>query len=109
MNEGTEARFLRLVEVLQRDGCAIFARLLNASSFRLLIDEFSSIINRSISHAFLHSFAHLAEYPNFIKNPNFNDTITHPLLIALLSYTLGGPVRMTDARGKDTQPISVNA
>ncbi|KPM40570.1 hypothetical protein AK830_g5982 [Neonectria ditissima] len=108
-NASTEARFLRLVELLQRDGCAIFAGLLDVASFRLLIDEFSDIMERSTSHAFLHSFAHLVEHPEFIRNPNFNDAMIHPLLIALLSYCLGGPARMTDARGKDTQPISVNA
>ncbi|KAF4963707.1 hypothetical protein FSARC_8304 [Fusarium sarcochroum] len=108
-NVSTEARFLRLVEVLQRDGCAIFAGLLDVPSFRLLIDQFSGIMSDSTSHAFLHSFSHLGEHPDFIKNPSFNDAMIHPLLIALLSYCLGGPVRMTDARGKDTLPISVNA
>lgn len=27
----------------------------------------------------------------------------------MVAYIMGGPIRMTDARGKDTQPISVNA
>jgi hypothetical protein len=27
----------------------------------------------------------------------------------MMAYAMGGPVRMTDARGKDTEPISVNA
>jgi hypothetical protein len=108
-NAATEARFVRLVEVLQRDGCAVFAGLVDAASFRQLIDDFSNIMSGSGSHAFLHSFSHLIERPDFLKNPIYNDAIIHPLLIALLSYSMGGPIRMTDARGKDTQPISVNA
>lgn len=105
----TEARFVRLVEVLQSDGCAVFAGLVDAASFQQLIDDFSTIMNSSGSHAFLHSFAHLTEHPDFLKNPIYNDAMIHPLLIAMMAYAMGGPVRMTDARGKDTEPISVNA
>ncbi|KAH8200221.1 hypothetical protein TruAng_005613 [Truncatella angustata] len=105
----TEARFIRLVEVLQRDGCTIFAGLVDVASFQQLINDYSEIMSGSGSHAFLHSFAHLIDHPKFLRNQNYNDAIIHPLLIALMSYAMGGPVRMTDARGKDTQPISVNA
>ncbi|GKT49705.1 uncharacterized protein ColSpa_09886 [Colletotrichum spaethianum] len=108
-NASTEARFIRLVEVLQRDGCAVFAGLVDMQSFQQLIDDFSDIMNGSGSHAFLHSFSHLIEHPDFLKNSRYNDAIIHPLLIAMLSYAMGGPIRMTDARGKDTEPISVNA
>ncbi|PNP80351.1 hypothetical protein FNYG_05950 [Fusarium nygamai] len=66
-------------------------------------------MNNSGSHAFLHSFANIIEHPRFIRNPAYKDAIVHPLLVAMMSYAMGGPVRMTDARGKDTQPISVNA
>ncbi|OIW26590.1 hypothetical protein CONLIGDRAFT_672122 [Coniochaeta ligniaria NRRL 30616] len=105
----TEARFIRMVNVLQQDGCAIFAGLVDVSSFRQLIDDFTNIMNGTGSHAFLHSFAHLIAHPDFVKNPGYSDAFIHPLLISLMAYAMGGPVRMTDARGKDTQPISVNA
>lgn len=32
-----------------------------------------------------------------------------PLMIALISYAVGGPIRMIDARGKDAEPLSVLA
>ncbi|KAK2051544.1 hypothetical protein LY76DRAFT_674549 [Colletotrichum caudatum] len=105
----TEARFFRLVEVVQRDGCAVFAGLIDVAAFQRLIDDFTDIMSVSGTHAFLHSFSHLVTHPDFLKNSTYNDAIIHPLLIALLAYAMGGPVRMTDARGKDTQPISVNA
>lgn len=108
-NPATEARFIRLVEVLQRDGCAVFAGMIDVASFQELIDDFSEIMDGSGSHAFLHSFANLIAHPEFLKNTIYNNAIIHPLLIALMSYAMGGPVRMTDARGKDTEPISVNA
>lgn len=108
-NAATEARFIRLVEVLESDGCAVFAGLIDPVAFQHLIDEFTGIMTGSGSHAFLHSFAHLIEFPEFLKNSAYNDAFIHPLLVALMAYAMGGPVRMTDARGKDTEPISVQA
>ncbi|KUL81625.1 hypothetical protein ZTR_10604 [Talaromyces verruculosus] len=108
-NVATEARFLRLVNVLQRDGCAVFAGLIDTVSFQQLINDFSAIMDGSGSYSFLHSFANIIKHPNFLKNPIYNNAMIHPLLIAMMAYNMGGPVRMTDARGKDTEPISVNA
>lgn len=108
-NAATEARFIRLVEMLQQDGCIVFAGLIDVVSFRQLIDEFTKTMSDSGTHAFLHSFANLIDHPGILQNSQFNNAILHPLLIALLSFVMGGPVRITDARGKDTQPISVNA
>ncbi|KAB5518702.1 hypothetical protein GE09DRAFT_931562, partial [Coniochaeta sp. 2T2.1] len=105
----TEARFIRMVDILQQDGCTIFAGLVDVTSFRRLIDKFTSLMNGTGSRAFLHDFIHLIAHPDFIKNPEFNNSFIHPLLIALMAYAMGVPVRMTAARGKDTQPISVNA
>ncbi|EFQ31081.1 hypothetical protein CGRA01v4_01973 [Colletotrichum graminicola] len=105
----TEARFIRLANILKQEGCAAFAGLVDAASFRHLVDDFSSLMNDAGTHAFLHSFANLIAYPRFINNPAYNDALIHPLLIAMMSYVMGGPVRMTDARGKDTPPLSVNA
>ncbi|KAF3012255.1 hypothetical protein E8E14_011369 [Neopestalotiopsis sp. 37M] len=108
-NVATEARFIRLVELLQRDGCAVFAGLIDVAAFQKLIDDFSDTMHGVGSQAFLHSFANLIEHSEFLQNEAYNGAIIHPLLIALMSYAMGGPVRMVDARGKDTQPISVNA
>ncbi|TFB01735.1 hypothetical protein CCMA1212_006277 [Trichoderma ghanense] len=105
----TEARFIRLVELLQRDGCAVFAGLIDVPAFLQLIEQFTKTMSDSGTHAFLHSFANLIDHPDILLNSEFNDAIIHPLLVALLSYVMGGPIRITDARGKDTQPISVNA
>lgn len=105
----TEARFLSLAESLQRDGCIVFAGMIDDGSFHQLVDDFSDNMQRTGSHAFLHSFTNLLEHPEFLQNNNYNDAIFHPLLISLLSFVMGGPVRVTDARGKDTNPISVNA
>jgi hypothetical protein len=108
-NSITKARFMKLIDVLQQDGCALFAGLINASSFAGLINDYTAIMTSSGSHAFLHSFANLIEHDEFIRNPAYNHAFIHPLLVAMVSYVMGAPVRMTDARGKDTQPISVNA
>ncbi|KAF2715973.1 hypothetical protein K431DRAFT_308166 [Polychaeton citri CBS 116435] len=105
----TEAQFIRLINILERDGCAVFAGLIDVEPFAKLIDDFSQIMTDSGSQAFLHYFANLVDHPDLLRAPEYNDAIIHPLLVALISYAMGGPVRMTDARGKDTQPISVNA
>ncbi|KAI9742903.1 MAG: hypothetical protein M1818_003632 [Claussenomyces sp. TS43310] len=107
--EATEARFIRLVEVLQRDGCAVFAGLIDVERFQQLIDDYSKIMEKVGTRAFLHSFSNLIEHPDFLKNTVYNHAVIHPLLVALMAYMMGGPIRMTDVRGKDTQPISINS
>jgi hypothetical protein len=57
----------------------------------------------------LHTFAPLHMKPEFLRSSHYNDAMIHPLLVALMSYAMGGPIRLTDIRGKDTAPISVNS
>lgn len=108
-NPATETHFLTLVTNLQNNGCTILAGLIDPPSFQHLINAYTTIMHQTGRHAFLHSFAHLDRHPEFMGNPAFSSAILHPLLVAMIAYAMGGPVRMTDARGKDTQPISVNA
>ncbi|KAF1994327.1 hypothetical protein P154DRAFT_527122 [Amniculicola lignicola CBS 123094] len=105
----TEHRFLEFTAKLERDGCAVFAGLIDHDAFSRLIKDFSDIMTKAGSQAFLHSFAPLSEHPNFIRHEKYGYAMIHPLLIAMLSYAMAGPIRITDARGKDTLPISVNA
>ncbi|GMF78284.1 unnamed protein product [Aspergillus oryzae] len=101
--------FLKLIDVLETQGCAIFAGLIGATRFTSLILDFVHAMQVSGSTAFLHSFLNLSQHPSILRNRNYNDAFLHPLLIAMIAYMMGGPIRMTDARGKDTEPISVNA
>ncbi|KAI3192093.1 hypothetical protein CBS147311_9397 [Penicillium roqueforti] len=105
----TTSAFLKLVEVLKTEGCAVFAGLIDKARFTTLIGDYTQAMATSGSEAFLHSFLNLSQHPSFLKNKIYNDAFIHPLLVALIAYTMGGAIRMTDVRGKDTQPISVNA
>ena len=105
----TESQFLKLVDMFETDGCAVVSGLIGDVNFSNLIQQYTKAMNAEGSSAFLHSFINLAKHPEFLTAPAFNGAFAHPLLVAVMAYTLGGPIRMTDARGKDTEPISVNA
>ncbi|GAB0138355.1 hypothetical protein EsDP_00006590 [Epichloe bromicola] len=91
-DKDTEAHFLRLVDLLDRDGCIVFAGLLNVSNFQILIDEFTIAMSVSGRGAFLHSYVNLADYAAFLKDSRFNTAFAHPLLLALMAYAMGGPL-----------------
>lgn len=108
-DRATEARFLQLANVLHNDGCAVFAGLIDSVSFRQLIHDYGQIMDATGSQAFLHTFAPLHTKPDFLQSSHYNGAMIHPLLVGLMSYAMGGPIRLTDIRGKDTAPISVNS
>lgn len=108
-NEKTEECFLHLANMLDTNGCAVFAGLIDIPSFQTLVDEFTKAMEKHGCGAFLHSYMNLADQPEFLQDSRFNSAFAHPLLIALMAYAMGGPVGMTDVRAKDTPPISVNA
>ena len=62
----------------------------------------------SDNHTFLHSYINLADHPDFLNASEYTYAFAHPLLIALIAYLMGGAIRITNMRGKDTDPVSVN-
>lgn len=64
---------------------------------------------REGSRSFIHRFLDLRRSPGMLTDPAVNGALVHPLMIALISYAVGGPIRMIDARGKDAEPLSVLA
>ena len=108
-NQATEEKFNKLAKVLDEHGCAIFGGLVSIDRFKLLIEAYSAILNGSGNRTFLHSYVNMADHATFLCDDNFNDAFAHPLLIALIAFIMGGAVRISDVRGKDTGPISANA
>jgi hypothetical protein len=108
-NKDTEARFLRFIDILDTNGSVILGGLIETSAFERLISEYSKILRESGTQGFMHTYVNMADHPDFLSNRSFNDAFAHPLLIAAIAYQMGGPIRITDVRGKDTDPISVNA
>lgn len=102
-------RFTSLAASLDYNGALIFGSILETTSFEKLIAHYSHILVESGSKSWIHSYVNLANHPNFLTDKSLNDAFLHPILIALISYRVGGPIRAVDARGKDTEPISVLA
>lgn len=99
----------KLQETLNENGAVIFAELIANPKFSNLVTHYDSILQTSGSKSWIHSYVNLANHPEFLNNPDFNAAFLHPLLIVLISYQIGGPIRMVDARAKDAEPISVLA
>ena len=94
-------RFMNFAQNLDEKGAVVLGAILSTENFQKLIDEYTKILDDSGSKSWIHTFANLANHPEFLTNKNFNAAFLHPLLIALVSYRVGGPIRMVDARGKD--------
>jgi hypothetical protein len=104
-----QAQFKGLVSILDENGAAIFGELITKEAFQELIDHYNEVLRTQGSKSWIHSYINLANHPGFLGNTAFNGAFLHPLLIALISYRIGGPIRIVDARGKDAEPISVLA
>lgn len=105
-----EAQFKDLADNhLGRNGAVIFGALLNTESFKVLIERYGDVLASSGSESLLHSYVNLGNHPDFLADRRFNAAFLHPLLVALVSYRVGGPIRIVDARGKDAKPMSVLA
>jgi hypothetical protein len=103
------ASFQSLAENLDENGAVIFGSILETASFQKLIARYNHILAESGSKSWIHSYVNLANHPDFLADKEFNEAFLHPILVALVSYRVGGPIRAVDARGKDAEPISVLA
>ncbi|MFB9243317.1 hypothetical protein IV454_13505 [Massilia antarctica] len=101
--------FVRLTSELDQRGAVIFGSLIDNEAFRGLVDEYTRINNSLGSQSWIHSYINLGNHLDFLGNPAFSGAFLHPLLVAMVSCQIGGPLRIVDARGKDAEPISVLA
>jgi hypothetical protein len=102
-------QFEALANEIDRNGAAIFGKLIPEGDFCELIEAYNEILRSAGSKSWIHSYVNLANHPRFLSDKRFNGAFLHPLLIALISHKIGGPIRIVDARGKDAEPISVQA
>lgn len=101
--------FLELAKNLEDNGAIIFGNMIDTESFQKLIDSYTPKLTDDGSKSWIHSFINLGKHPDFIQNQEFNSAFIHPLMLALISYGAGGAIRMVDARGKDAEPLAVQA
>jgi len=107
--ETFQNKFKELISIMDENGAAIFGELITKEAFKELIDHYNQVLKTQGSKSWIHSYINLANHPDFLGNTAFNGAFLHPLLIALISHRIGGPIRIVDARGKDAEPISVLA
>ena len=102
-------QFQQLTENFDKYGALIFGALLPNSKFEGLVRRYTELLASHGSKTWIHTYINLANHPDFLTDQELNDPFLHPLLVALISYRIGGPIRIVDARGKDAQPISILA
>ena len=98
--------FEKYADIIQNDGVGAFGDLVSKETFEQLIASYSQILETEGNKTWLHSFVDFRNHPQFLLNTQFNGAFFHPLNIALIAHKMGGPIRVTDARGKDAAPIS---
>jgi hypothetical protein len=101
--------FKSLSKILYENGAIVFGDLITREDFERLVVEYDRIMRDAGSLSLLHSYVDLRNHSEFLSNESFNDAFLHPLIIALMAYMIGGPVRIIDARGKDAQPLTARA
>ena len=101
--------FLVLIDRLKTQGMAAFTDVISKRQFQKLDAEYAEIMERFASSCLLHDYVNLRNLPAFLVNSETNLPFLHPLFIALISYLIGAPVRIVDARAKDAGPISAQA
>lgn len=104
-----EKDFMLLASELDTNGALVFGNLIQKENFSKLISGYSTILENTGSKSWIHSYVNLGNHPEFLNEKEHNGAFLHPLLVALISYRIGGPIRIVDARGKDAEPISVMA
>jgi len=101
--------FKELAQKQEQDGAIIFGNMVDVKAFQKLVDSYTSKLKIDGSKSWIHSYINFGNHPDFINDKDFNGAFIHPLLIALIAYVAGGPIRIVDARGKDAEPLAIQA
>ena len=101
--------FINLADHINEHGALIFGAIIAKADFKKLISSYNAILATSGSNSWIHSATDLKNHIEFLIDKDFNAAFLHPLLVALISYSMGGPIRLVYARGKDTAPVSILA
>ena len=99
-------RFTSLAHDLEENGAIILGSLISKEKFEKLISCYSGILSLSGNESWIHNFVNLAQHAEFLADTEFNEAFLHPLFLALISYQIGGPIRMIDARAKNAEKLS---
>ncbi|SON59439.1 hypothetical protein MSIMFI_00922 [Mycobacterium simulans] len=103
------AALRNLMGQMAEQGAVVLANIVAPETFLKLVARYDEIMAREGSGSFIHRFVDLRRTIGLLTDPTVNKPLLHPLMIALISYAVGGPIRMVDARAKDAEPLSVLA
>jgi len=102
-------QFCQLVEMVNEEGAIVFANLIRKTHFAKLVEHYDQLMSEHGSAGLIHSYLNLRNHPDFLNNCLFNSAFFHPLVIAIIAYQIGAPIRIVDARAKDAEPLAVCA
>lgn len=102
-------QFCQLVEMANEEGAIVFANLIRKTHFTKLVEQYDQLMSKHGSAGLIHSYLNLRNHPDFLNNRLFNSAFFHPLIIAIIAYQIGAPIRIVDARAKDAEPLAVCA
>lgn len=95
--------FKVMAKTFQDKGLGMFRDFSTPETFQKFINEYDSRMNEASKSALKYYFLEFQNKLDFITNPNFKDVFLHPLIIALVAYQIGGPIRLVGVRGKNAE------
>lgn len=98
-----------LLGQMAEQGAVVLADIVESDAFLELVARYDEIMAQEGSGSFIHRFVDLRRIVGLLTDPEVNNPMVHPLMITLISYAVGGPIRMVDERAKDAEPLSVLA
>lgn len=103
LRKGLGPDFVNLIESIEKYGLMGFKDFIEPGAFQILQQEYDKVMKEegASSSTFKFNFANLVKRPSFLLNSQFKDAFFHPLLVAIIAYQTGGPVRLVDARAKN--------
>lgn len=100
--------FIEMAKDLMTYGLSTIRDFVDRDTFQAFLDAYDSKIadkaESAKSTAFGFTFHNFQSDKDFLTNTQFKQAFSHPLLIALVAYAMGGPIRLVDVRGKNAEP-----
>ncbi len=107
---GKDSKLLQeLLISLDTNGAVTFGNVIDTDRFAALIQKYTEKLKTNGSQSWIHSYINFANHPDFLTDQNYCAAFFHPLLVLMMSYAVGGPIRIVDVRGKDAEPLAVQA
>lgn len=103
MNTILGENFAMIAEKFQEKGLGMFRDFCNPEIFQKFIDEYDRRMDEASKSALKYYFLEFQNKLDFLTNTEFKDVFSHPLIIALIAYQIGGPIRLVGVRGKNAE------